>query len=608
MNAGEIGTEAGRIFEYNLPSNWIFRSQEDQNDFGIDGEIELKDETGKALGKESVFKVQIKGEEYSTFINEGKILSFTLKMERLKYYFEFKVPVILVVVEVSSEKIFWLPITNDENLRNKISNSNQNESTQIHIPIENTLIRKNIELSGRIVEAVIDCWDYLSIKGLKDSVARYSSINRSSLNKKIEDIGEVLFKAYHQQLNNFLFNNNFHEVFKLATEMATSAIVPARDKFVALLYYWQAFQVAPYTNIMSKIYEENYNICHWLINLAREQRSNIHRLIAIGKSRITSFKFQLNQLHATHHSIDYSESNSLEHLILNRQTQDMYRECCLSLQKIIELCNRLTKKSQYHILSDLFVDVYPLILVFKTVHEARGSKESIEFLDHWHENMSLLVMKYCVITKDFLKIERLYFSITIQLKQKSVETNDARELILSSLPELEQALNKIEQDTRDSDDHRDFYSLTIEEQKKYFLDMAKSLGMDPDDPDSDLGHIVDIGLKNYDPTCIMKNCESLFVLYRPAGIVAKSLRMHSAGGMHLLICLKHGHAQGTGYLLRQLYDNSDRDSPDFGDSFKQQSCDKCLDCKPRSDNWSWSLKWYQGAVEEYKELLNKYKF
>jgi hypothetical protein len=30
MNAGEIGTEAGRIFEYALPSNWIFRNQEDQ--------------------------------------------------------------------------------------------------------------------------------------------------------------------------------------------------------------------------------------------------------------------------------------------------------------------------------------------------------------------------------------------------------------------------------------------------------------------------------------------------------------------------------------------------------------------------------------------------
>ena len=147
MNAGEIGTEAGRIFEYNLPSSWIFRSQEDQNDFGIDGEIELKDESGKALGKDSVFKVQIKGEEHSTYIHEGKTLSFNLRMERLRYYFEFKVPVILVVVEVSSERVYWLPITNDENLRVKAKKSEQNESVQVHLPIDNILVRKKDNLA-----------------------------------------------------------------------------------------------------------------------------------------------------------------------------------------------------------------------------------------------------------------------------------------------------------------------------------------------------------------------------------------------------------------------------------------------------------------------------
>ncbi|WP_248784659.1 DUF4365 domain-containing protein, partial [Escherichia coli] len=177
MNAGEIGTEAGRIFEYNLPSHWIFRSQEDQNDFGIDGEIELKDGSGKALGKESVFKVQIKGEENSTYINNNTKLSFTIKIERLKYYFEFKVPVILVVVEVSSEKILWLPITNNEDLRIKVASSNENETIQIHIPIENTISRKNIALSEKMLDAVTDCWEYLNIKGLKDSVNRYPVIS-----------------------------------------------------------------------------------------------------------------------------------------------------------------------------------------------------------------------------------------------------------------------------------------------------------------------------------------------------------------------------------------------------------------------------------------------
>ena len=215
-------------------------------------------------------------------------------------------------------------------------------------------------------------------------------------------------------------------------------------------------------------------------------------------------------------------------------------------------------------------------------------------------------MTYCVITKDFFKIERLYFLISISLKEKLTATKDVRDLIISNLPELETLLNEIEQEVRHINDHRDFDSLTIEEQKSYFLSMAKNLGMDPDDPENELGRIVDTGLKNYDPTCIIKNCENLFAYYRAGGIVAKSLRMHSAGGMHRLICLKHRYAMGTGYLLTQLYNNVN--GPDFGYSFKQQCCDKCLDRKPRPDNWSWSLKWYQSALEEHRELLNKYKF
>ncbi|HCP1847288.1 TPA: DUF4365 domain-containing protein, partial [Escherichia coli] len=243
MNAGEIGTEAGRIFEYNLPSHWIFRSQEDQNDFGIDGEIELKDGSGKALGKESVFKVQIKGEENSTFIHDNSLLSFTLKTERLRYYFEFKVPVILVVVEITSEKIFWLPITNNETLREKASKSNQNDTVQVHIPIKNTLVRKDIASANKILDAAIDCWDYLNIKGLKDSVVRYPIISPSTLDKKIEDIGEALYKAYHQQLDNLLSEKKYDAVFERSNEISHSPIVPAKDRFIAVLYYFQAFQI-----------------------------------------------------------------------------------------------------------------------------------------------------------------------------------------------------------------------------------------------------------------------------------------------------------------------------------------------------------------------------
>lgn len=443
MNAGEIGIEAGRIFEYNLPSSWIFRSQEDQNDFGIDGEIELKDKNGKALGKNSLFKVQIKGEESSTYINKGKALSFTLKLERLNYYFEFKIPVILVVVEVSSEKIYWLPITNNESLRAKASESSGKESIQVHLPTENILVRKSNHLAKKLLNSVIDCWDFLNIKGLRESVGRFPSISPALLQKNIEDIGNALFKAHHQKLNNLLFDRNFTSVFQQASKILESPIVPAKDRFVALLYYWQAFQTSPFTSLKREIFEENFKICHWLVNLAREQKSKGHRLIAIGKSRTVKFKLQLEQLYATHHSVANFKSDSFEHLILNNQTHELYSECSLSLQKIIELCNRLIRNGQYHILAGLFTDIYGSVLLFKGIHNSRGSKESIEFLDFWHKRMALLVMTYCVTTKDVFKIERLYRLMSTSLKEYPTATQEARELILSSLPEFEEALEAL---------------------------------------------------------------------------------------------------------------------------------------------------------------------
>lgn len=606
MNAGEIGTEAGRIFEYNLPSHWIFRSQEDQNDFGIDGEIELKDGNGRALGKESVFKVQIKGEENSTYINDNTKLSFTIKIERLRYYFEFKVPVILVVVEISSEKILWLPITNNEDLQIKVAASNENETIQIHIPIENTISRKKIALSEKMLDAVTDCWEYLNIKGLKDSVNRYPVISPSSLNKKIEDIGEALYKAYHQQLNNLLIDKEYDAVFRRSSEICTSAIVPVKDRFISMLYYWKAFQISPFTKVRREIYEENFKICYYLINFAREEKNRTHRLIALGKARRAKFKAQLDQLHAIHHSVNNFEGNSLEHYIFNNQTQVLYRDCCLSLQKIIYLCNRMTRDEQYHILSELFVEIYASILIFKGVHKARGSKETIDFLDDWYEKMALLVMTYCVISQDLEKIEKLYLLTATLLKENPKATQSHREIILSTFPDFDEVLTKIEQHVANADDHKDFYDLTIEEQKAYFLSMAKNLGIDPDDPQGEHYEFIKIGFANYDPTNIMKNCEHLFVHYRPGGIFAQSLRMHSLGGMHLLICLKHGHAQGTGNLLSQLYDNTG--SYDFGNSFKQSNCDKCTDCKPREDSWLWNLKWYSKEVERHKTLLEKYRF
>lgn len=604
MNAGEIGTEAGRIFAYNLPSAWIFRDQEDQNDFGIDGEIELKDTNGKALGKESVFKVQIKGEEKSTYIHSGQTLSFTLTTERLKYYYDFKIPVILVVVEVSTQKIFWKALTIDEDLKRRLSNSGNQEYIQVHLSTDNSLSRGSPEMASKLLYAVNQCWDHLSILGIKAAVAQYPSMTPADLDQKINTIGNALYKAFHQQLDNLFHAKDYSALYSKASAVAASPVVPAEDRFIAALYYWQAFQISPHTKSQQDYFQNLITICHNLIFLARLGRSKPLRIIAIGKVRRTQFKAFTDKLFSAHHATNNFSDATIEKLIFNNETHQIYRACCLALQKLIDHCNRLFRDGQYHILSDLFIEVTPSIIIFQKIHEKRGTAESVEFLTDWHNSLTLFMLHYGIQTNNTYQVTRLFHQMASDPSRTALR-EDAREIIIEKMPNLSTTLAEIEDHCRSRLNPTSFIDASIDEQKSYFVEMAKNLGMDPDDTDDDLGQIVSVALSNYDPTDIMKECTHLFIDYRPAGIVAQSLQMHSAGGMSLLICLKHKFAMGTGGYLKDLYHGIPAASEY---SFKNKHCKNCKDCSPRTEEWHWSLKWYHEAAETNKKIIETYRF
>ncbi|WP_228012840.1 DUF4365 domain-containing protein [Vibrio sp. OPT18] len=243
MNAGEIGTVAGRIFEYKAPFNWIIRSQEDQDDHGIDCEIELKDSNGKALGQESVFKIQLKGQENCSFINDGQKLSFSVSHARLQYYLKFNIPVILVVVEVSSEEIYWVSVTDNQEILEKVIDSSTNTLT-VHLPVENKLERNDSVAFDKLLVAVQECWDFLSLRDLKLAVNNCKTLQPEALNTCIEQVGDALFKAYHIKLDQLLLARAFDDLYQQASDIIQSRIVPAKDRFLATLYFGVVDQIS----------------------------------------------------------------------------------------------------------------------------------------------------------------------------------------------------------------------------------------------------------------------------------------------------------------------------------------------------------------------------
>lgn len=602
MNAGEIGEEAGRIFKYKIPTNWIARSQEDQNDHGIDYEVEIKDSLGKALGEDNVFKIQVKGEMNCSYINDGQVVSHSIKVERLKYYLSFNIPVILVVVDVTLEKVFWVSITDSEIIRKQIENTTD-ERKSVHLPIQNELIRKNNDSSLKLIAAVKQCWDYLSIRGIKKAVEGYLTVKPEEIDQSINDIGDAFFKAHHVKLDRLLLQRDFTAIYEQAGQIVQSPIVPPKDRFVALSYYAEAFESKPYVVIKHEQIVERLKIKERLIQISREVRNKIYGTTAIGRLRIELFRIKLEQLHALHISNANFDSKSIEYMLMDGQTHQLYIDVCRELQKIIVLCNKLLNQCQFDVLATLFTELTRFLFLFKMVHSARGSKLSIEFLDNWYTQMFEFVITYVSSISDTYRLGRLYFSYSKDEYKDRAKLATIKELVLKLFPEVKDMLEKIDNQVKELYAEKSFYEASFDEQKAFFTNLAKSLGMDPDDSKSREGRFVKMGLQNYDPTDVMKNCENLFVHYNPAGMIAQQLGMHSLG-MITLVCLKHHYARG-GWSLTEVYDQDSED--DFLQGFKQQYCNQCNQCTLRQNDWTWSLKWHNQEVSKHKALLDKFR-
>ena len=601
MTPGEIGIEAGRIFTYNLPPNWIFRSQEDQNDHGIDAEIEVTAPNGVAQGSEFVFKVQIKGEANCTLLKGRKVVSFNLPTSKLRYYLSFNIPVILVVVEVSSETIYWLSITDSSELILK-AKTIETSSIQLHIPTQNLIKRRDKKLAQNILDAVIGSWDFLALKGLKNSIKRFSNLDPQRLESNIEEMGNALYKAHHQKLENLLSDRDFSKIYKISSDLIKSAIVPAVDRFVAGLYYRIALKAAPLHQTMIDQANEIAQISMILIALAREERSANLRHYALGLARAAKLKYEIDSLMANN-SAAKALNNTAEGYIFRIELHKQYRSVCISIKKIIDLLSLIASKGQYQILYETYLECVTSLILFRVIQKERGSEDSIDFFQNWMVTIFQFCLSYSFLSNDLDRAEKLY-SLALHSKLFSEEERQALKIALNKItPQAHQSIINIEK-THKPKAEINFLKISTNEQKAYFRNTARNMGMDPEDPENLMGQIAARALINYDPTDIIKNCEHLFVHYMPGGIVAQTLQMHSAGGMHIIVCLKHKHANGTGNLLHLLYE-PEIDIPGHG--FKKSYCDKCSDCVPRATDWKWTLAWQEVEKLKHVEILKIFK-
>ena len=607
MNAKEIGRRAGRVFGFCLPDNWLFRSQEDQEDYGIDGEIEITTSQDKATG--FIFKAQIKGQTAVSFIEGGKKVSFSLSLERLQYYMSnVEIAVILFVVDITNQKVYWHSLQDDEKLRERMQEAlvKEQDTIKVHLQASHCLSRDN---TNELMQAININLDWLRLNGLKK--INYSNIFKKSTDEKVQDWLEQAkvqsYYAYMEKFERLYINKEHGELLQLIHQVFPSETEKKELRFYAGLYAEKICEQDLGFN--SEEYDEaSFEIFQKILHLVRRNKfSKYYQIYIILLWRRWILRNKI--------MIDYHRFMTLKMvgddplvgwLVRSIQAQSSLK-VSIDLVKTIRLVNNSINQPD----PNIFLDVFPKLGTFIVllIHKWRDEKqnEAIEVVENWLNFCTDLGLKLALkLGQDELLVQFINVFISIKVYSKDtvhyidiaknmLEDMQNKELKLFMLEHFDQLEKNYLADTKE-------YNLTPEEELDFYKQHAKKLGFNYDDPDDRFGQIIRQGLEDYNPERVLKDCENLLVFNSSAlGVPAKMVGLPSAT-MKIIHCLTFGHT-GGGWGLDIAYQGVNA-IPDSG--FKNRHCVNCEKCKPRPDSWEWNSRWqaemYRKNVELYRKL------
>jgi len=603
LNAKEIGRKAGRIFEYLLPDHWIFRSQEDQEDYGIDGEIELTNDSDHATG--FIFKAQIKGQKSVSIIENGAVVSFSLKVERLKYYMrEMEIPVILIVVDVTTEKVFWKSLQDDNQLRAALQQAldNDQEHIAVHIPATNTLPEKQ----GELLSAVKANMNWLRVSALSRMTMPIESMISKSPDELIAEMLEnsklLNLHLYSETFERLYASGEFDELFNSAKNVLNSETEKVETRFCAGIYIERVYL----QKIDSKSEEYQklcFNLYLILIDLVRKNKASKHlRLYAILLMRSIRLNLSVDADYDYYLSAVMSENDDLTKWVVEFSRSQVALRAAKDVEKVIYLINRIILSGNRYLLLEVFPRIVSKISRFAHRLSMDGLSEQADYLYKW--------MKFCIDLSIRLAIELdqehsvaefLIVNTTFKLNTadseknidesfeiaQSIKDENIRTRLIETISNIRTEINKTHDDA------------TPEDELRFFRDRAKALGFNYDDPEDEMGQIIQQGLKDYNPERVLKDCEYLLVFPSSArGIPARMVGLPSAA-MKWIYCTKLGHATG-GWDLDSIYS-----SPIKEHGFKNQYCKDCEYKTPRDSEWCWSSHWQNEELQKHKDIIDR---
>lgn len=603
MNAKEIGRTAGRIFAYHLPSNWILRSQEDQEDYGVDMEVEVASPEDKATG--FIFKAQIKGQQHVSVINGGAQISFDLSVERLRYYMrQMEVPIILAVVDTSDKKIFWCSLQDNVKITDDLVKAidNGQKTVAVHLRSEDNLPARTNEL----LKAVERNMDWLRLHGLDrltGSIGELLGRARNDVLEALLDKSKKLhFEIYNQQFERLFASKNYTDLFSISEKVIHSATELVETRLTAGLYIERLLR-QEFDRSDPRGLDSIANLYGLMLSIVRHEHAPMHlQQYVLLLVRILRLNVSVNSDYHYFVSAKQFPRESVPGWIVASTRLQVSARASRDVVKTVHLVNRAVLAGQHGLLLEALPRFVPFMALFAYRLKEDNLTAQGETLSSWLQFCVDLAIDVAKATENTSALaEAIWANAILDLNaegkaariEQSIELADTianasvRARVKLRLRALAEQGAVVEEE------------LTPDQEIELFRVQALGLGIDVDNSDDEFGRIIKQGLLDYNPERVIKNCEALVMIpSRSLGVPAQMVGLPTAG-MKFLHCMKKGYTVG-GWRLDEIYSSV---LPGFG--FKEEYCDTCELRQARSEGWKWSSVWQHNLAVEHSEKFNR---
>ncbi len=593
-NQHEIELKSRKLLIGNLPSGWEYR--ESSRDYGIDFEIEMFS-NNKSTGV--VFKLQLKGSESINILSDNATISFTFPIKNLKYYlFEIKIPVIIMVCDVTWNKIYWLDVHSNYQLIKTVKEVNSSQETlNIHIPIKNIFPETHKELLEKVQQS------YQKIN--MENTLEMNPIDFALFADKYFDIDEVIKNSKEKinllhlnKISSLIKDKNYDQSIQKANELINDSSNDVKIKVTALLALDNVHAIK--SNLENDNISERFIIANKIKTITKKSGLNF-RLISSVHSETLKLLYLVNKeysLYLNNKLTNESDDNYWK-LTINLTRQILTKKIIRKINKILKILNIAIKNNELLTYSFLLSK----LIMNSSAFLMRLEQESLKSFANKIRNTFEIYIDYAIKISTSLKIDdeiisnglikmSLYMCSDNSVKeQKKSEIIDFFEKKLSSNVKAD-AIDMINQipdvdlNLMNTEPEEEF---SIEEETNLYLRMIESLGINLNS-NNEISNLIKIGLKDLNPERVLKKCVNLFVSLSNCGIIAERLKLPTAG-LKKIHCIKFNHLI-EGLSLDNIYE-----------MFKHSHCDNCNDNIKQSPEWKWTKKWQRNENTKHFHLL-----